>query len=135
MVAGLRRAASTIRSRSSPSDQRAPVPFRLGARLPWKRCSGNGPEWHSRQAICALDHDGPAPLGVARRAGQRLRNGVADNLVGTQRFLRLRRAAERNGEDEEREALHPNTSPVMARYQASASSASALRVARGASAG
>src|SRR5258705_13461623 len=48
IVAGLIRLESTIRRRSCPSDQRLPVPARSGARLPWKRSSGNGPLWQSR---------------------------------------------------------------------------------------
>src|SRR5215211_2407128 len=50
MVSGFTWAASTIRNRNCPSDQRAPAPFRSGARLPWNRSSGNGPLWHSRQS-------------------------------------------------------------------------------------
>src|SRR5262245_19545004 len=51
MVAALRREAATRRSRISPSDQRRPVPARLGATSPWKRCSGNGPEWQRMQVL------------------------------------------------------------------------------------
>src|SRR5690242_11163921 len=51
MVAALRREASTRRSRISPSDQRRPVPARLGATSPWKRCSGNGPLWQRMQVL------------------------------------------------------------------------------------
>src|SRR5829696_8120678 len=48
IVALFRRLASTMRRRSWPSVEREPAPARLGARSPWKRSSGNGPEWHSR---------------------------------------------------------------------------------------
>src|SRR5260221_14110436 len=48
MVCGLTRAESTSRRRISASDRRA-AERRSGARLPWKRSSGNGPLWHSRQ--------------------------------------------------------------------------------------
>src|SRR5215475_1210384 len=48
IVEGLRRPGSTILSRSWPSVHRDPAPARGGARLPWKRSSGNGPLWHSR---------------------------------------------------------------------------------------
>ena len=49
----------------------------------------------------ALDHDRAAALRIAGRAGQRLRNGVADDLVGAQRLLPVatgRRAAERSAQ-------------------------------------
>ena len=36
MVAGLRREASTSRSRNWPSDQRDPVPFRVGRKVALK---------------------------------------------------------------------------------------------------
>src|SRR3954453_19434478 len=49
IVSGLRRAPSTMRSRNWPTDQRPPAPARLGAKLPWKRSSGIGPLWQSRQ--------------------------------------------------------------------------------------
>src|SRR5437899_11172147 len=49
IVSGLRRAASAMRRRSWPADQRAPAPARLGAKVPWKRSSGIGPLWHNRQ--------------------------------------------------------------------------------------
>src|SRR5882762_9176709 len=49
IVSGLRRAPSAMRSRSWPTDQRVPAPARLGDRVPWKRSSGIGPLWHSRQ--------------------------------------------------------------------------------------
>ena len=73
IVSGLRRAASTRRSRSWPSDQRAPAPARLGARLPWKRSSGIGPLWQSRQSpTVRLATIGASTRGIARLAGQRL---------------------------------------------------------------
>src|SRR5919109_4022437 len=49
IVLGLTRLASTILSLIWPADNRAPAPDRLGARSPWKRSSGNGPLWQSRQ--------------------------------------------------------------------------------------
>src|SRR5215213_2198646 len=49
IVSGLRRAPSTMRSLSWATDQRPPAPARLGARVPWKRSSGIGPLWQSRQ--------------------------------------------------------------------------------------
>src|SRR6516165_817535 len=49
IVPGLRRLASTIRSRNWPSDQRAPVPLRSGASVPWNFSSGKGPLWQRRQ--------------------------------------------------------------------------------------
>src|SRR5580704_13258814 len=49
IVSGLRRAPSTMRRRNWPTDQRAPAPARLGARVPCKRSSGIGPLWHRRQ--------------------------------------------------------------------------------------
>src|SRR5689334_9156527 len=51
MVAAFRRDASTKRSRISPSDQRLPVPARLGATSPWNLCSGNGPLWQRMQVL------------------------------------------------------------------------------------
>src|SRR5688572_28966463 len=48
MVSGLARRGSTMRWRIWPSVSRAAL-RRSGARLPWKRSSGNGPLWHSRQ--------------------------------------------------------------------------------------
>src|SRR5258708_39436005 len=85
----------------------------------------------------ALDHDGPAGLGIAGLAGQRFRDGVANHGVGHQRLLRSPGCAtEREGRQCERAATdHPKVSPVMVRNQASASSASSLRVVLGASAG
>src|SRR5262249_4532123 len=49
IVSALRRLASTIRSRNWPSDQRAPVPLRSGASVPWNFSSGKGPLWQRRQ--------------------------------------------------------------------------------------
>src|SRR5581483_9552413 len=49
IVSGLRRAPSTMRSLSCAADQRPPAPARLGANVPWKRSSGIGPLWQSRQ--------------------------------------------------------------------------------------
>src|SRR6267143_5804242 len=49
MVCGFTYRESTIRCRIWPSDKRAPTAVRSGARLPWKRSSGIGPLWHSRQ--------------------------------------------------------------------------------------
>src|ERR1700752_1216866 len=48
IVAGLIRLESAIRSLSWASVDRLPAPLRSGARLPWKRSSGNGPLWQSR---------------------------------------------------------------------------------------
>src|SRR2546427_5507062 len=48
IVSGLTRDGSTMRWRISPSERRAAL-RKSGARLPWKRSSGNGPLWHSRQ--------------------------------------------------------------------------------------
>src|ERR671913_159944 len=50
IVSGLRRAPSTMRSRSCATDQRPPAPARLGASVPWKRSSAIGPLWQSRQS-------------------------------------------------------------------------------------
>src|SRR6266571_7932798 len=55
MLCGLSFVESTIRNRISPSESRAPTPERSGARLPWKRSSGNCPLWHSRHSpTCRL---------------------------------------------------------------------------------
>src|SRR6266700_4787453 len=55
MLRGLSLVESTIRSRIWPSENRAPTPERSGARLPWKRSSGNGPLWHKRhRPTCRL---------------------------------------------------------------------------------
>src|SRR6266571_4116720 len=55
MLCGLTFVGSTIRCRIWPSDKRAPTAVRSGARLPWKRSSGNGPLWHSRhRPTCRL---------------------------------------------------------------------------------
>src|ERR1700750_193520 len=51
MVAGLRREASTILSRSWLTLQRLPLPERFGARSPWNLVSGNGPEWQRMQVV------------------------------------------------------------------------------------
>src|SRR5258708_5432905 len=51
IVAGLRRDASTSRSRSWPSDQRLPAPASPGARSPWNVASGNGPLWQRMQVL------------------------------------------------------------------------------------
>ena len=52
---GFRRRASTMRSRSCASRQRAPAPARSAARLPWKRSSAIGALWHSRhRPVCRL---------------------------------------------------------------------------------
>src|SRR3954454_15854065 len=48
IVALFRRLAATMRRRSWPSVEREPARARVGARLPWKRSSGNEPEWQSR---------------------------------------------------------------------------------------
>ncbi len=88
MVAGLRRAASTSRSRNSPSDQREPVPFQAGREVALEALLGEWAGVAKQAGALALDHDGAAALRVARRAGQRLRDGVADDLVRTQRLLR-----------------------------------------------
>src|SRR6266705_3350980 len=47
MLCGLTWVGSTIRCRIWPSVSRAAF-LRSGARLPWKRSSGNGPLWHKR---------------------------------------------------------------------------------------
>src|SRR5882724_4326364 len=85
----------------------------------------------------ALDQDGAPVHRIARLAGQRFWDGIADDRIGHQRFLRgAGCAAEREGRQCERAATdHPKVSPVMVRNQASASSASSLRVVLGASAG
>src|SRR5437763_10713566 len=51
IVDGLKRDASTSRSRSWPIDQRLPTPARSGARSPWTLVSGNGSEWHRMQVL------------------------------------------------------------------------------------
>src|SRR5438132_1907704 len=51
IVDGLKRDASTSRSRSWLIDQRLPAPARSGARSPWNLVSGNGPEWHRMQVL------------------------------------------------------------------------------------
>src|SRR6266481_4209033 len=74
IVAGLIRLESTIRRRSCPSDQRLPVPARSGARLPWKRSSGNGPLWQSRhrpswRLVTMARPRGGSPLAPVSEAG------------------------------------------------------------------
>src|ERR1700738_1518309 len=85
----------------------------------------------------ALDQNGAAVHRIAGLAGQRCRNGVAHHRVGHQRVLRCAGGAtEREDRQCKRAAAdHPKVSPVMVRNQASACSASSLRVVRGASAG
>ena len=102
-------------------------PLRSGARLPWKRSSGNGPLWQSRHrptwrlATMARPRAG-SPLAPVSDCG------IASCACAD--------AAARRGRDERgREPSHPKTSAVIVRNQASASTASAARVARGASAG
>src|SRR5882724_11875525 len=51
MVVGLRREASTSRSRSWLIVERLPAPARLGARSPWNLVSGNGPLWQRMQVL------------------------------------------------------------------------------------
>ena len=92
IVSGLRRVASTSRSRSWPADQREPAPDRSGASVPWNFSSGNGPEWHSRQsAEPAIEHDRPAAGRIAGRLrSERRRDGVADDFIGRSGSLRSR---------------------------------------------
>ena len=82
IVSGLRRAPSTMRSRSCATDQRAPAPARLGARLPWKRSSAIGPLWQSRQSptlrLATMARPRAASPGLS---GERLGNGIADDSV------------------------------------------------------
>src|SRR5262249_58546707 len=81
------------------------------------------------QTDLTVDDDRAATDRVALRTGQRLRN----------RIFRARDTDRATDGDERRRPptrpAHPKTSPVIVRNQASASTASAARVARGASAG
>ena len=78
------------------------------------------------QAHLAVGDDRAAARGIAPGAGERSRDPI----------VRIRHTGQGADRDERgREPLHPNTSSVIVRNQASASTASAARVARGASAG
>src|SRR4029078_6594343 len=81
------------------------------------------------------DDDDATACWIARRAGQRPRNGIADDLVGAQLLLRAGSGAQGDGGRKRQGggSSHPNTSPVMVLNQTSACAASALRVAGGAS--
>src|SRR5207244_13201689 len=77
------------------------------------------------QPDSSIRHDGAAADGIALRFGERLR----------QRILRVGDADQEAGRDDRGRKLHPNTSDVIVRNHASASTASAARALRGASAG
>ena len=80
MVAGLTRVESTIRSLNCPGDQRVPAPARSGASVPWNRSSGNGPAVAEQAEPDLPVGDDRAALGrIALGAGQRMRDGVADD--------------------------------------------------------
>ena len=89
MVSGLRRPASTIRSRNCPSDQRDPAPLRSGASVPWNRSSGNGPGVaEEAEPDLPVGHDGAAalrhrPCAPVSDAGM----ASPDDRIGTQRLL------------------------------------------------
>ena len=142
MVAGLSRLESTIRSRSWPSDQRAPAPLRSGARCALEPLLRERPGVAEQaEADLAVGDDGAAARRIALGAGQRRRDRVADDRIGTQRgFVRRQRPAaarcsrsERSrqramrGEPTGRGAAQPNTSAVMVLNQPSAKLASAAR--------
>src|SRR5690242_12891232 len=59
MVSGLKRVASTRRSRNWLADQRFPAPARSGARSPWNVVSGNGPEWQRMQVVVRSSTSAP----------------------------------------------------------------------------
>src|SRR5262249_53876756 len=81
------------------------------------------------QSDLAVRHDAAAAGGIALGAGERLR----DRILAL-RDVALRDAQHEHGRDDRgQRRSHPNTSPVIVRNQASASTASAARIARGAS--
>src|SRR5437899_2354541 len=77
------------------------------------------------QTDLAVGDKRPATRRIALGAGERLRD----------RILPTRHAHRTAGGDDRRHQSHPKTSPVIVRNQASANTASAARVARGASVG
>ena len=126
IVAGFIRPESTIRARSWPSDDRAAGSLEIGREIALEALLRERPAvTEEAQADLAVGDDRAAARGIALGAGERLR----------QRILSMRDAHHREGRDDRGREPHPNTSPVMVRNQASASTASAARVARGASAG
>src|SRR5439155_26979655 len=82
------------------------------------------------QAELAVGDDRPAAGRIALGSGKRRR----DRVLRPHRTA-ARRAHHAAGGDETRGESHPNASVVIVRNQASASTASALRVSRGASDG
>ena len=145
MVSGLSRLASTMRSRSCPSDQRRRRPSRSGASVPCNRSSGNGPEWQSRhRPTCRLATmarpRAASPLAPVSEAGiasptmvKRSSASCADSRQPHRRRRRRADSAVRDGDL--RTAAQPNTSLVMVLNQPSANSASCARTERGASTG
>ena len=144
MVAGLMRVESTIRNLNCPADQRVPAPLRSGARVPWNRSSGNGPVWQSRQSpTCRLATIARPLRRIALRAGQRCRNGVADDRIGfaARRARRpvephaTRRRQHARQRDRRSPDAQPKTSSVIVLNQPLAKFASSSRALRGAFAG
>ena len=143
MVAGLSRAASTIRSRNWPSDQRAPAPLRSGASVPWKLLLREGPGMAQQaKPDLPIGHDRAAARRIALRAGQRGRDRVADDRIGAQALLgeRARRSTPAwprapSHVQADVTLLSQKLPPVIVLNQPFAKFASSSRVARGASAG
>ena len=90
IVPGLRREASTSRSRSWPSDQRLPAPARLGRQIALELLFGKWSAVAEDAGAGAIDHERAAARRVARRTRQRFRNGVADDGIGRATPARLR---------------------------------------------
>ncbi|MCG3774432.1 MAG: hypothetical protein JW395_1255 [Nitrospira sp.] len=86
-MSGLKRAGSTRRKRISLGERREPTPARDGPIEPCRCGAGNGPEWHSRQALVARSSTMRRPLsGLARRAVRGvLRVGLAVRAHGAER--------------------------------------------------